>query len=169
MHTTDNDKYLKTTFRNYTSYVSFGTIFVDCNNKHDLSDENIVTYGHHMNDGSMYSLFYEMRDSEIFNSHRNIYFLTPQGNYKLKTFTLDYVNAQEKIIQVNFGTEENRVNYINDKIRRCCVDVEGKIPDPKAMSRIFTFSTCDNFSRDYRYICFAYVSESTVDGVAGLE
>lgn len=169
VHTTDNDKYLKTSFRGYQSYVSFGTIFVDCNNKHDLSDENIVTYGHHMNDGSMYALFYEMRNSDVFNQNRNIYFLTPNGNYRLKSFTLVYANAQEKIIQTNFGSETNRVNYINDKINRCCVDVVGQIPDVKAMSKIFTFSTCDNMSRDYRYICYAYVAESTVDGVAGLE
>ena len=169
VHTTDNDKYLHTNFRGYTSYVSYGTIFVDCNNKHDLSDQNIVTYGHDMNDGSMFKLFCEMRDSTIFNAHRDFYFLTPAGNYKLRSFTLCHVAATEKIIQTNFGTDANRIKYINDKINRCVVDVDGSIPDASQMSKIFTFSTCDNTARNYRYMCFAYVVESTVDGVIGVE
>ena len=169
VHTTDNDKYLKTTFRGYRSYISFGTIFVDCNNKHDLSDENIVLYGHHMNDGSMFALFSEMKNSDVFNQHRDIYFLTPNGNYRLKTFTLCKVDATEKIIQTNFGIAENRIKYINDKISRKIIDVSGQIPDPALMDKIFTFSTCDNFSRDKRFICYAYVAESTVAGVEGLD
>ncbi|MDO5426695.1 MAG: class B sortase [Coriobacteriia bacterium] len=169
VHTTDNEKYLHTNFRGYTSYVSYGAIFMDCNNKHDLSDQNIVTYGHNMNDGSMYAVFRQMKDSNVFNQNRNIYFLTPKGNYRLKSFSLCHVNAEEKIIQTNFGTEANKVKYITDKINRCIVDVDGQIPDPAAMTKIFTFSTCDNTDRNYRDMCFAYVAESTVDGVPGLE
>lgn len=169
VHTTDNEKYLHTNFRGYTSYVSYGAIFMDCNNKHDLSDQNIVTYGHNMNDGSMYALFRQMKDSNVFNQNRNIYFLTPAGNYRLKTFALCHVNAEEKIIQTNFGTEANKVKYIMDKINRSIVEVDGQIPDPAAMTKIFTFSTCDNVDRNYRDMGFAYVAESTVDGVPGLE
>lgn len=168
VHTTDNDKYLKTSFKGYQSYVSWGAIFMDCNNSHDLSDPNIITYGHNMNDGSMYGYFAEMRNSDVFNTNRNIYFLTPNGNYKLKTFSIVHVPSTEKIIQPKFGTDANRVNYIQDKINRCVVTVEGKIPDPAAMTKIFTFSTCDNTPENYRYMTFAYVSESTVDGVPGL-
>lgn len=149
--------------------MSYGTIFMDCNNKHDLSDQNIITYGHNMNDGSMYSVFGTMLNSGEFNKNRNIYFLTPKGNYRLKSFSLCHVDATEKIIQTNFGSEVNKVNYIMDKINRCVVDVDGQIPDPAAMTKIFTFSTCDNMERNGRIMAFAYVAESTVDGVPGLE
>ena len=169
VHTTDNDKYLHTNFEGVRSYISYGTIFMDCNNKRDISDQNIVTYGHNMNDHSMYGLFREMKDSNIFNQHRDIYFLTPAGNYRLKSFTLCKVAATEKIIQTNFGTDANRIKYITDKINRCAVTVEGSIPDPSLMTKIFTFSTCDNINRSYRCMTFAYVAESTVDGVVGLE
>lgn len=169
VHTTNNEKYLTTNFRGYNSYISWGAIFMDCNNKHDCSDQNIVTYGHNMNDGSMYQLFREMADSNVFNAHRDIYFLTPAGNYTLKSFALCHVAATEKIIMTNFGADTNRINYINDKINRCVVSVDGSIPDPVKMSKIFTFSTCDNTARNYRYMCFAYVVESTVDGVVGAD
>lgn len=122
-----------------------------------------------MNDGSMYAIFAQMLKSDEFNKHRNIYFLTPKGNYRLKSFALCHVNAQEKIIQTNFGSEANKVNYIMDKINRSVVEAEGQVPDPAAMTKIFTFSTCDNIERDLRAMCFAYVAESTVDGVPGLE
>lgn len=168
VHTTDNEKYLHTSFKGHNSYVSWGAIFADCNNSHDLSDPNVITYGHNMNDGSMYGLFAEMRDSGVFNSHRNIYFLTPTGNYRLRSFALCDVAATEKIIQTKFSTDANRISYINDKISRSIVTPEGDLPDPAAMSKIFTFSTCDNTERNHRYMTFAYVAESTVDGVGGL-
>lgn len=152
-HTTDNEKYLKTTFKGYNSYISWGTIFIDCNNKPDFSDENVITYGHNMNDGSMFQLFEYMKDSDVFNANRNIYYLTPAGNYKLRTFSLCHINASEKIIQPNFGTDARRIEYINDKISRCIVQPTGQTPDPAAMKKIFTFSTCDNNSREYRYMC----------------
>lgn len=168
VHTTDNEKYLKTTFKGYDSYISWGTIFIDCNNKPDFSDQNIITYGHNMNDGSMFEIFSEMRDQEVFNTYRNIYYLTPAGNYRLKPFSLCHIEATEKVIQPNFGTNARRVEYINDKISRSLVKSPDQVPDPMDMSKIFTFSTCDNRSRDYRFMCFAYVAESTVNGVVGL-
>lgn len=142
---------------------------MDCNNRHDVSDQNIITYGHNMNDGSMYQTFREMANSDFFNQHRTIYFLTPAGNYKLRSFSLCHVEATEKIIQTNFGSDANRVKYINDKINRCIVSAEGDLPDASEMTKIFTFSTCDNNARNYRYMCFAYVTESTVNGVVGVD
>lgn len=121
-----------------------------------------------MNDGSMYGFFAEMRNSDVFNAHRNIYFLTPNGNYRLKSFALVYVPHTEKIIQTTFGTDANRISYINDKLSRSVVSPEGDMPDASQMSKIFTFSTCDNTEKNYRYMTFAYVAESTVSGVAGI-
>lgn len=168
VHTSDNEKYLKTTFRGYKSNVSFGAIFMDFNNKHDLSDENIVLYGHNMNDSSMFSTFAKFKEQSFFDANRNVYFLTPQGNYRLKTFAFDHVASTDKIIQVSFGSKANKVKYIMDKIDRSVVSVSD-IPDPSAMTKIFTFSTCDNSADNGRYVTFAYVAESTVDGVPGLE
>lgn len=141
---------------------------MDCNNKHDLSDQNIITYGHNMNDGSMYGFFAEMRNSDVFNAHRNIYFLTPAGNYRLRSFALIDAAATEKIIQPNFASTASRVNYINEKISRSVVTPDGNMANPADMSKIFTFSTCDNTERNHRYMTFAYVAESTVVGVPGL-
>lgn len=169
VHTTNNDKYLKTNFEGYQSYVSYGAIFVDYHNKHDLSDQNIVSYGHHMNDGSMYSAIADMRDEDFLNAHKTIYFLTPNGNYRLTGFTLCHVNANEPIVQVNFSTQQKMTEYIQDKIRRGESHLRGDMPAAEAMSKIFTFSTCDNLFTDGRYILFAYVAESTVPGVLGLE
>lgn len=168
VHTDNNEKYLKTTFRGEHSYISYGTIFMDCNNKHDISDPNIITYGHNMNDGTMYSTFAQMKHDDVFNAHRNIYFLTPAGNYRLKSFTLIRAAGTEKIVQPQFSTPQKMVEYINDKINRKVVNVEGSIPDASDMTKIFMFSTCDNLENTYRYICYAYVAESTVDGVPGL-
>lgn len=169
VHTTDNEKYLKTTFRNYRSNVSFGTIFVDSEDSHDLSNANIVTYGHHMNDGSMYAKIATLKDSAEFNKNRNIYFLTPAGNYRLKSFSVVMTNGQDKIVQTSFSNKASMNNYIQDKINRSCVTPDSPIPDVNSIDKIFTFSTCDYFENDGRTILFAYVAESTVAGVNGLD
>ena len=36
-------------------------------NAGDFSDEVNILYGHHMRNGSMFALFAELRDSDIFN------------------------------------------------------------------------------------------------------
>ena len=49
----DNDFYLHRAMDG--SYSISGSLFVDCNNKRDFSDENTVIYGHHMNDGTKFA------------------------------------------------------------------------------------------------------------------
>ena len=69
----------------------FGSIMLSGENAGDFSDEVNILYGHHMRNGSMFALFAEFRDSAIFNEHRTIYLLTPEGNYRLQTFAVEHV------------------------------------------------------------------------------
>lgn len=85
----DNQEYLHKAFDGSTGWLaSAGTIFLDASNASDLSDQNNALYGHHMNDGSMFASLADFEDQGTFDSHRDIYVLTPQGNYRLKTFAL---------------------------------------------------------------------------------
>ncbi len=52
VQTTDNEKYLKKTFEGNDNPA--GCIFMDCDNKSDLSDNITYIYGHNMKDGSMF-------------------------------------------------------------------------------------------------------------------
>ena len=171
VHTSDNDKYLKTNFQGETNWaVSVGAIFLETKNSVSFTDANSILYGHNMNDGSMFSAIVDLAAADAFNAHRNIYVLTPSGNYRIKTFALIHTSGNDgAIVQTAFGTAADLASYIQDKIDRSVVTPDGALPSVGDMSQIFTFSTCDNNQDNARYILFGYVAESTVPGVAGLE
>ena len=85
----------------------FGSIMLSGENAGDFSDEVNILYGHHMRNGSMFALFAEFRDSAIFNEHRTIYLLTPEGNYRLQTFAVEHVPmTHASIATPNYPTDE---------------------------------------------------------------
>ena len=85
----------------------FGSIMLSGENAGDFSDEVNILYGHHMRNGSMFALFAELRDSDIFNEHRTIYLLTPEGNYRLQTFAVEHVPmTHSSIATPNYATDQ---------------------------------------------------------------
>ncbi|MBQ6455435.1 MAG: class B sortase [Eggerthellaceae bacterium] len=171
VHTSNNDKYLKTNFQGETNWVtSVGAIFLETKNSISFTDDNSIIYGHNMNDGSMFSVIADFSDPSVFNAHREVYVLTPSGNYRIKTFSLIHTSGNdEAVVQTMFGSASDLVYYINDKIERSVVSPAEALPAVDGMNQIFTFSTCDNNQNNARYILFGYVAESTVPGVEGLE
>lgn len=60
----DNEKYLHLTFEGKENPA--GCIFLDAENSRDLSDDNIIIYGHNMKDGSMFGRLKRfMTDKEL--------------------------------------------------------------------------------------------------------
>ncbi len=161
VHTTDNDYYLKHDFKGSVGWIAtFGAIFLSAENKADFSDANNMVYGHHLNDGSMFSAFAGFGDAGTFNDSRTIYILTPTNNFKLTTFSIVHCDADDPIAQVSFADDAERVSYVQDKIDRSVVAASG-IPAAASMPRTFAFSTCDNLASDGRWVLFAYVSETS--------
>ena len=104
----DNEEYLHKAFDGSTGWLaSAGTIFLDSANASDFSDQNSALYGHHMNDGSMFASLSNWQNNDEFNAHRDIYLLTPQGNYRLKTFAMVKTTGDDALVQTTFGSEES--------------------------------------------------------------
>lgn len=155
----DNNHYLKYDFYGGTNaFVSVGAIFLDSSNTPDFSDVNNVVYGHHLNDGTMFSALAGLSDQTAFDESRTVYVLTPTQNYKLRTFALVHVSAYDPIVQTSFATPEDQANYVQDKIDRSVVSA-ADVPETSAISKTFAFSTCDNSANNGRYVLFSYVEE----------
>ncbi len=170
VHSGDDVYYLKTDFYGQTNWiVSFGTIFLSGDNATDFSDECNVIYGHHMNEGSMFSSLADWTDSASFNAHRSVYLLTPAGNYRLETFALDHVGGYEPFVQTSFGSPDERSLYVQEKIDRSMVVPDTAIPSASEIDKMFMLSTCDNLPSNGRYVLCCYVAESTVPGVSGCD
>ncbi len=162
VHTTDNEYYLTHDFQGTEGWLAkHGAIFLAAENKGDFTDPNNLVYGHNMRDGSMFATITGMTDQARFDELRTVYVLTPQGNYKLQTFSLVHCAADDPLAQMTFASEDERVSYVQDKIDRSVVGVSG-IPAAADMEKTFAFSTCDSLPTDGRYVLFAYVADSTV-------
>lgn len=159
----DNSYYLHRSFDGATGWLaSAGTIFLDAKNSPDLLDQNNALYGHHMNDGSMFATLADWENSDEFNAHRTIYVLTPQGNFRLKTFAVVRTTGSDPIVQTQFATEVDFVNYIQDKLDRSVVTQEGDVLSAFDVKQSFLLSTCEYNLSDGRAVIFASVEETTI-------
>ncbi len=164
VHTTDNEYYLTHDFEGSEGFLAqYGTIFLSAENRADFSDTNSVLFGHNMRDGSMFATITGLSDEQEFFAHRTIYVLTPNGNYQLKTFSLEHVSVEDEDLSLNFSSDETRTAYIQ-QIMDKSVHTVTDVPSADEIEKLFTFSTCDSITTEGRYALFAYVVDSTVDG-----
>lgn len=158
----DNEEYLHKAFDGSTGWLaSAGTIFLDSANAADFSDRNSALYGHHMNDGSMFASLSNWQNNDEFNAHRDIYVLTPQGNYRLKTFALVKTTGDDALVQTNFSSDESYLSYIQDKLDRSVTTQEGEVLSAADIRQSMLFSTCEYSQADGRAVLFAAVVETT--------
>lgn len=159
----DNEEYLHKAFDGSTGWLaSAGTIFLDCSNASDFSDRNSALYGHHMNDGSMFASLSDWQSDDEFNAHRDIYVLTPEGNYRLKTFALVKTTGNDALVQTSFSGDESYQSYIQDKLDRSVATQQGEILSAEDIHQSMLFSTCEYSQTDGRAVLFAAVVETTV-------
>lgn len=162
----DNDYYLTHDFDGDQGWLAnYGAIFMDYRNNPDLSDSVYFFYGHHMNDGSMFAALAELRDQQRFDECRDIYLLTPGGNYHLRSFSLVHCAASELIVEIAFDSEEAFSAYVQDKVARSVVQAEETAP-VETMRKVFAFATCDNVG-DGRYVLYAYVQDTSAANLEG--
>lgn len=165
VHTDNDERYLTYDFNGEQGWgATFGTIFLQAANAGDFSDANNIVYGHHLNNGSMFACLADMQDDAGFNAHRTVYLLTPQGNYKLRTFSMVHCAADDPLAQASFADGAEQTAYVQDKIDRSVAKPDGELPAADEMDHTFAFVTCDNLPSDGRYVLLSYVEDSTVAG-----
>ena len=162
----DNEYYLTHDFDGDAGWLAnYGAIFLDYRNKRDWTDQAYFIYGHHMNDGSMFADVAGMSDQGRFDSCRTAYFLTPNGNFKLRTFTLVHCDADDPLVETTFASKEDMTAYLQDKMDRSIVECKDA-PKASQIKKVFALATCDNYSAG-RYVLYTYVEGTSVDGLEG--
>jgi len=163
----DNDYYLTHDFDGDQGWLAnFGAIFMDARNAPRWTDDAYFIYGHHMNDGSMFADIAGMTNQARFDECRTVYLLSPDGDFKLRTFSLVHCAGDDPIVQLQFPTPQDMSAYIQDKLDRSVV-FASEVPAPETLRKVFAFATCDNLS-DGRYVLFAYVENTSAEGLDGV-
>ncbi|MBR0207742.1 MAG: class B sortase [Oscillospiraceae bacterium] len=126
-----------------------GTIFIDCRNASDFSDQNTCIYGHNMNDGSMFASLRNYRDANYYPEHPVIYLSTPDFNYRLDLIAGFITEPTSFAYANNFDSPEQFMGHIE-----LIKDLSTFKSDVKVneTDKIVTLSTCTYERDDGRYV-----------------
>ncbi|MBQ3920574.1 MAG: class B sortase [Oscillospiraceae bacterium] len=147
MHSDDNVKYLNTD--PFGDYSLAGSIFLDCRNSPDFTDDYSLVYGHHMEYGRMFGALDEFLDESYLRSHTTGELLIGrdgQEKHKLKVFAAVKASALDEEI-FDPGKGDVRA-FIKDNAAVIIEDSE---------ERILGLSTCSDENAASRVIVFCYI------------
>jgi len=147
-YTEDNFYYLDHMYNGEMN--SNGTIFIDCRNASDFSDQNTCIYGHNMNDGSMFASLRNYRDESYYPEHKVLYLSTPNFNYRIDVIGGFITEPTSFAYAPNFDTPEQfmgHIQLVRDLSTFKADDIEVSETD-----HIVTLSTCTYERDDGRYV-----------------
>ena len=133
----DNEYYLNHDFNNQNN--SAGWIFMDYQNQ--FSDQNIVIYGHHRRDGSMFGSIddlYHIQDDREYN----ISFVTTTETIKYKIFSIYKIDSKDSYNELNFVDFPSKIKEFSERSE---VDFHQDYYNAK---QLITLSTCHNNNID---------------------
>lgn len=131
VQTNNNDYYLNHDLDK--EYSSAGWIFMDSNNK--LDDQNIIIYGHHRRDGSMFGSI----DNLINNKKEGkIKLLLENNTYTYNIFSIYKENKDYNYRETNYDNLNKKAQEFKQK---SLINYDIKL---KNNNQIITLSTCDN-------------------------
>lgn len=153
----DNDKYLHLAFDGTES--AHGCIFADASCSVTKPSDNIILYGHHMKDGSMFALLDQYKKESYWKEHPVICFdtLTRQGKYEVLAAFSESVNTGSKseFRYYDFIEAENEKDF-QDFVHRC---IEHSIYNTGVWvepgDELLTLSTCEYTKNNGRMVIVA--------------
>lgn len=160
VHTTDNKKYLSTTFEGKEH--SFGGIFIDSGNEGDFSDYNTFIYGHNMKNGSMFGKLRMFKNQDYYERNPYFYIYTPDGKeVKYQIFAVCIVEDTSKSYERFYDNDEEYLNYLKYVKSIASYDTGVEVT---AESRIVSLSTCTNVTDTQRLLVHGVkISEKFVE------
>ena len=134
-----------------------GAIYMAAGNKSDLSDDYIVIYGHHMDNGGMFGDLDKFLDKDFFDKAGGGKFATPSGTYDLELWAVVNTDAYEdEVYAAGTQTFDKVVEYVNKY---------SKYIRPSALDnakKIIALSTCMDATTNGRLVLFYTLKEETV-------
>lgn len=143
----DNNQYLRHAYTG--EYAVAGSIFVEAANAAGFADSNTVIYGHHMKDGSMFHCLSDWADQEFYESHKNMWLLTPAGDYRVDLFSGYITPAGSDAYAVFQGPSEHFDEYLDIAMDNSDFKADTTL---ERDARYVMLSTCDYTYKDARYV-----------------
>ena len=150
MHTPSNpQKYLNKNF--YGEYSFSGTPFLDSRCSADST--NLIIYGHHMNNGTMFADLCNYTDNSYFTEHPTVVLETKDGAFAYSVFSAMRVKSDDdwyKFLTTDLDkTYEKWVSYAKTK------SLYSTEITPVYGQQFLTLSTCYGYNQDDRILVLA--------------
>jgi sortase B len=150
MHTPSNpQKYLNKNF--YGEYSYSGTPFLDSRCFADST--NLIIYGHHMNNGTMFADLCNYTDYSYFTEHPIVVLETKDGVFAYSVFSVMKIKSDDDWYKfTTVGMEKSyktRIEYAKEK------SIYNTEITPVCGQQILTLSTCYGYNQDDRILVLA--------------
>jgi sortase B len=110
----NNEFYLT---HDYTGkHSSAGALFFDTRQTKELSGDNIIIYGHHMKDRSMFGSLLQYQKQDYYDAHPILYLLTLEKNYRIDLFAARFVDSEKENYPVWFTNEQARDQFVQTAV-----------------------------------------------------
>ncbi len=131
-----------------------GSIYMSAFNKSDLSDDYIVIYGHHMDNGAMFGDLDKFLEKDFFDNHAGGSFSCLTGSYKLELWAVVNTDAYEDSVydvgNLDFNEVVEYVNRYSRYIKPSALDNAKKI---------IALSTCRDATTNGRLVVYFTLKE----------
>ena len=131
---------------------SAGWAFIDCRNKLDGTDKNLIIYGHNRRDRSIFGTLKNIIKPEWYDNENNRYiqFITEGKTYIYDVFSVYQIEVEDYYTQTNF----ERINFLEFTNKLKSRSVKNFNVDLTEDDEILTLSTCADNSK-YRVVLHA--------------
>lgn len=148
VHSKDNKEYLTRLFGEGKN--TYGTLFVDKDNKGDFSDKNTIIYGHRMKSGSMFGKLEKYKEESFYKEHPYFYIYTPDGREsRYQVFSAAIVKATSNAYIKMYATDEEFGKYIQEAKAESIYQTDAEVTEN---SQIVSLSTCTAASNEDRFL-----------------
>ena len=137
-HRGDNDYYLDHNIRHESD--PCGTIFSDRSNHAGFIDSNVILYGHHMQNMSMFASLKYWREQEYYDEHPVMWLLTPEGDYRVDLFSCYETGATSDSYMIFYGPRPEFDEYLRMAAGKS--DFQPKEIELDGLARYVMLSTC---------------------------
>ena len=138
----DNEYYLHHLYDG--TYNKVGCLFADYENKADFSDRNTIIYGHNMRDGSMFAALNEYDEQSYFDTHKQMYLVTPEGSYLCEIFAAFVAKPSESGSdtspwRLSWKDDGSYTTWLTAMAERSVVETDVTVT---SSDKVLTLSTC---------------------------
>lgn len=126
-----------------------GSIFIDCHNGSDFTDQNTIIYGHNMKNGSMFGKLDRYKDKTLFEAYPSFYIYLPGKVLEYRIVSCYAGRTGSVAYTYQFSEVKDFQNFITKIISQSDYDTGIEVAEG---DRIVTLSTCMNTDLNYRYL-----------------